>query len=275
MPVNQRRKIVHSAEWEPAFEVLRRVGATLKQQFARITPVIEGEAIIATFRKIDDETTETIRAGLTQAYPAIEWKEGELAGAQGWQQANEGSYWVCDAIDGAVQYLRAIPQWCISLTLVRDGEPVFAAIFDPMHEDLFHAVADAGAFLNGNPIRVNGQRSHVAAFLATSQPPFVNDDLGAITLAGRSLTVALADAGAVRNLGPTSLQIAYVACGRLDAFWEFGEDTFNCLGAVLMVREAGGHATEIDGQPYRLQSGSLLAGTPGVHASLLEKLATL
>jgi myo-inositol-1(or 4)-monophosphatase len=108
--------------------------------------------------------------------------------------------------------------------------------------------------------------------LATSQPPFINDDPDVIGLAGTSLVRVLRKAGAVRNLGPTSLQLAYVACGRLDAFWEFGEDTFNCLGGALLVREAGGAATDVEGETYRLRSTSIVAGGSRVHALLRDDL---
>jgi myo-inositol-1(or 4)-monophosphatase len=78
-------------------------------------------------------------------------------------------------------------------------------------------------------------------------------------------TAVLTQVGVVRNLCPTSLQLAYVACGRLDAFWEFGEDTFNCLAGVLLIEEAGGVVTDVDGHDYRMQATSLIAGSQTVH----------
>ena len=104
--------------------------------------------------------------------------------------------------------------------------------------------------------------------LATSQPPFSNEDDFAVEGATSSLGIALREAGAVRNLGPTSLQIAHVASGRLDAFWEYGEDTFNCLGGALPVTEAGGLATDVSGLPYRAASNSAVAAPGPVNRSL-------
>jgi myo-inositol-1(or 4)-monophosphatase len=85
----------------------------------------------------------------------------------------------------------------------------------------------------------------------------------------------LTEVGAVRNLGPTSLQLAYLACGRLDAFWEFGEDTFNCLAGVLLIQEAGGVVTDAGGHDYRMRATSLIAASRAVHTSLLAKLAAI
>lgn len=257
------------------FDLLRRVGMRLQQTFKSLPPLVEHDEMIAAFRTIDGEAGAAIKAGLADAYPGIHWLEGELGGGATWQCAHTGSYWICDAIDGAVQYLRSIPQWCISLTLIHDGKPVFSAILDVMHDELFHAVSGAGAFLNGKRIHANTRSTLKGALVATSQPPFINSDAEVGGLAGRSLSAVLADVGAVRNLGPTSLQLAYVACGRLDAFWEFGEDTFNCLAGVLLIQEAGGVVTDVGGHDYRMQASSLIAASRAVHTSLIAKLTAI
>jgi myo-inositol-1(or 4)-monophosphatase len=146
-------------------------------------------------------------------------------------------------------------------------------VFDAIHEELFHAVAGEGAFLNGNRIHVNARESHKGALLASSAPPFINHSAEVIQRTAASMAIGLTDAGAVRNLGPTSLQLAYVACGRLDAFWEYGEDTFNCLGGSLLVREAGGLATDAQGAVYAPLAMSIVAAGPSVHASLSARLS--
>lgn len=252
---------------------VRAVAAGLKARFATIAPLVERQDMMKAFKQIDGAANDALRTALAAAYPDIAWLESEFDGPEGEARARSGSFWACDAIDGAVQYLRAIPQWCVSLTLVRDGRAVFAILFDAMHDELFHAAVGEGAFLNDRALRVSTKTSHRDAFLATSQPPFVGGDPAAIARAARSLERLLPDVGVVRNLGPTSLQLAYVAAGRLDGFWEYGEDTFNCLGPALMIREAGGVVTDVDGADYRLRSASIVAGTPGVTASLRDRLA--
>ena len=249
-------------------EIVRSVGNQLKSRFASLRPIVGGEAMMAAFRELDEESSTQIKNALAGQYPDISWFEGELEGAGAWRSAAGGRFWVCDAIDGAVQFLRGIPHWCVSLTLVEDGAAAASIVYDAMHEEMFFAVTGGGAWCNGRRLRVNDQQSHRGALLATSQPPFSNDDDFVVNGSTSSLGIALREAGAVRNLGPTSLQIAYVASGRLDAFWEYGEDTFNCLGGALLVTEAEGVATEISGRPYGLASNSIIAAPAAVHLSL-------
>lgn len=290
-------------------ERMRDVAADLCEVFWQQEPVIELDEMFAAFQRIDGGASAALRASLAEAYPHIGWLDGELEraaanadnddnddegdgsdgkdadkgddggegkgggdGAAGRRQSR-GEYWICDAIDGAVSFVRAIPNWAMSLTLVRDGEAVFAAVYDALHDETFHALAGGGAFRNGKPMRVNNKGSHYHGIVASSQPPYVGKDQQAMARAGQSLSGMLRDVVAVRNFGPTSLQLAYVACGRLDAFWEFGEDAFNCIGAALLVREAGGLVTQVDGLPYGLDaSASIAAAPPAVHASMLVRL---
>lgn len=197
---------------ESVLELMREVGAGLCEAFWRGLPV----AIQA--------ADAQLRQALSAQYPAVAWADGTLSE----EYARRGEYWICDAVDGAVQFQRAIPNWSMSLTLMREGVPVFAAVYDAMHDEMFHALWGHGAWCNGQPIRVSER----------PQQPVV----------------------ATRSLSPVSLQLAYVACGRLDAFWQHGQDSYSCIGGALLVREAGGTATQLDGQPYRLAASSIAAG---------------
>lgn len=254
---------------EAAIEIVRTVGDELRSRHDSFTPVIDNASMMAAFRELDGAASDRLRQALAARYPDVAWLDGELEGAGVWRTVGSGRFWVCDAIDGAVQFLRRIPHWCISLTLMEDGAAKAAVVYDAMHGEMFHAVAGKGAWCNGDRLRVNDRQTHHGALLATSQPPFSNDDAFVVSGATSSWNVALREAGAVRNLGPTSLQIAYVACGRLDAFWEYGEDTFNCLGGALLVTEAGGLATDIHGRPYGVASNSIIAAPKPVSASLM------
>lgn len=259
---------------EPLLELLREVAAELCETFWTMEPEVELERMMALFKRVDGAAALRLRRGLAKLYPAIGWREGELddkfsAGGRDW---DTGEYWLCDAIDGAVQFVRTIPNWAMSLTLMREGVPVFAAVYDAVHDEMFHASWRGGAFRNGAAMRVNASADHRHGIVASSQPPFVGQQPHAVAQAGLSLSAMLRDVLAVRNLGPTSLQLAYVACGRLDAFWEFGEDGFNCIGPSLLVQEAGGIVTQADGARYTLASDSIAAAPPGAHASMLQRL---
>lgn len=262
---------------EDVLTLLRDVAADLCETFWTLDPVIEADDMFAAFRRIDGAASARLREDLAVLYPAIGWMDGELEDIHDMDSetavlARRGEYWVCDAIDGAVQFLRAMPHWAMSLTLMREGVPVFSAIYDAVHDEMFHASWGKGAFRNGERIQVNSRASHHIGVVASSQPPFVGKQQRATRQAGHSLSGMLRDVVAVRNLGPTSLQLAYVACGRLDAFWEFGDDGFNCIGGALLVQEAGGQVTQADGAPYTLWSGSIAAAPPAAHASMLVRL---
>jgi len=267
---------------EVVLQQVRLTGQQLRAQFQSLTPVTETGPLFAAFKRIDGTAADDLRQRLAQLYPAIAWFDGEPGGElDDSVTLPAGNCWLCDVIDGAVQYLRAIPQWCTALTLLRDGVPQLVVVYDAMHEELFHAVAagmagmasaTGGAFLNGAPITVNARSSFHEGILASSQPPFAFRYRQALRQAGQSLSTMLEHAIAVRNLGPTALQMAYVACGRLDGFWVYGPDGYNCTGPALLVSEAGGLVTTAEGTPYGLTSHSLLAAPAGVHASMLAQL---
>lgn len=261
-------------EIQAAIEIVRMVGNELRSRYVSFKPVIDNVSMMTAFRELDGGAGARLRQALAAKYPDVAWLNGELEGHGVWRTVGSGRFWVCDAIDGAVQFLRHIPHWCISLTLIEDGAAKATIVYDAMQEEMFHALAGDGAWCNGDRLRVNDRQTHHGALLATSQPPFSNDDEFVVRRATSSLHVALREAGAVRNLGPTSLQIAYVASGRLDAFWEYGEDTFNCLGGALLVTEAGGLATDMSGRPYGVASNSIIAAPGPVNASLRAAFET-
>ncbi|WP_332854165.1 inositol monophosphatase family protein [Duganella sp. S19_KUP01_CR8] len=262
---------------EEVLGLLREAGADLCETFWRHEPVMEVDDMMTAFRRIDGAANARLKLALGRLHPAIGWLEDELGDtvaedAETAALAERGEYWICDAIDGAAHFLRAIPNWSMSLTLMREGVPVFSAIFDAVHDEMFHAVWGHGAYRNGERIRVNGRASHYQGIVATSQPPFAGRDRRAVRQAGVALSAMLPDVAAVRGPGATSLQLAYVACGRLDGYWQFGDDGFNCIGGALLVREAGGQATQVDGKPYGLGALSMAAAAPGAHASMLLRL---
>jgi myo-inositol-1(or 4)-monophosphatase len=252
---------------EEVLALVREVGAGLCEMFWRTEPVVEPDEMCEVFRSVDGAAGARLRQALAVRYPAIGWIDDDTGDLR-----NDGEYWLCDAVDGAVQFVRAIPNWAMSLTLMREGVPVFTAIFDAMHDEMFHALCGHGAYHNGKAMRVNRRDAHYNGVVASTPAAFVGKHRIATKQAGASLSAMLRDVVAVRNFGATSLQLAYVACGRLDAFWAYGEDGFNGIGAALLIREAGGIVTQADGTPYGWGASSIAAAPPGVHASMLLRL---
>jgi myo-inositol-1(or 4)-monophosphatase len=252
--------------------LVSEVGASLLAAYPANRPPADREGILATFKAINDPTADRLKHDLALAYPDIPWTDDEFD-LEGDKKAPAGDVWICDPIDGAVQFLNHLPAWCISLALVREGVPILSVLHDPTHGELFHAVAGGGAFLNGEPLRPSAKQQLKDALAATSHPPFLGDDQVSIRRAGESLSAVLGRVAAVRNLGPTSLQLAYVAAGRLDAFWEFGDDRTNWLAGSLMLREAGAALTDARGEAFGWESKSIAAAAPGLHGALIEALA--
>ncbi len=221
------------------------------------------------FDRVDEPVAAVLRDRLGTARPGVEWvdeQEPQLSGS--------GECWVVDAIDGAVQYLQGLPQWCVSVTLVRDGRPVLAVIHSTMLGETYTALSGGGAFRNGARIAPSAKDDLGVAMLATSHPPFVARQPGAIADTARSLAALLPAVAAVRNLGPTSWQVADVGAGRLDGFWEYGRDDTNLLGAALIAGEAGVVVTDATGQPWKAGADSFVAAPPALHGQILELLSS-
>jgi myo-inositol-1(or 4)-monophosphatase len=221
----------------------------------------------AVFDELDGPLQAVLHERLGALRPAARWVD-ELKG----QVPDAGEAWVVDPVDGAVQYLQGLPHWCVSITLVRDGVPVIAVMHSAVQSETYAAVAGRGAARNGSPVRPSQKTELAVALMATSQPPFVAKEPGDVERAGRSLGAVLAKAGAVRNFGPTSWQVAEVASGRIDAFWQYGLDDGNLLGASLVAREAGASVTDVFGQPWHAGARSVLVAAPGLQQRLLDLL---
>lgn len=234
----------------------------------RPAPVTSLDELAAIYGALEAPTAAVMRQHLDALRPGVAWAD-ELDGLA---VLPDGELWVVDVVDGAVQFLQDLPQFCVSLALVRDSEPVGAALHAPLLGETYLAALGAGATRNGRPITPSVKTDPAVAIVATSHPPFITRQPEAAKEAGRSLAAVLPYVGAVRNLGPTSWQIADTAAGRLDAFWQFGRDAANLLPGALVAREVGALVTDADGRPWTARSDSFLTAPVGLHARLVETL---
>jgi myo-inositol-1(or 4)-monophosphatase len=221
----------------------------------------------AAFDLVDRPLTAALRDRLAAARPGVPWA-GELD-----TELPDGEAWVVDAVDGAIQYLQGLPQWSVSIALVRDGQPALAALYSPYLGELYSAARGYGAFRDGVRVGPSVKADLGLALAGTSQLPFPARQPAAVTATGRAMTLLLPAVGAVRNLGPTSWQVADVAAGRLDVFWEYGRDAGNLLAASLLVTEAGGVVTDAGGKPWGARSASFVAGPAALHSQVISLLA--
>ena len=169
---------------------------------------------------------------------------GEEGGAQKGNRGASRYTWVIDPLDGTSNYLHGIPHWCVSIALVEGGEPQHAVIFDPLRNELFTASKGSGAVLNDKKIRVTERKDLSGAMLITGFPPRERERLAPHLACVGEL---LRDAEDIRRTGSAALDLAYVACGRADGYFEAGVKPWDIAAGVLLVREAGGRVTDFRG----------------------------
>ncbi len=193
---------------------------------------------------------------------------GEEYGSQGdvsaqWQ-------WVIDPLDGTTNFLRSIPHYAVSIAALENGVVKYAVVYDPVKNDLFAASLGGGATLNGLSIEVSKLDSIKGGLLATGIPFSGKnlEDINAFT--GTMVGLLECQTSGVRRLGAAALDLAYVAAGRYDGFWEASLQMWDIAAGVLLVKEAGGLVTDLQGGENYLKSGDVLAASPNVHADMLE-----
>ncbi len=187
--------------------------------------------------------------GLAEAAIIKELRRGNPAwaflGEEGGARGTHRFTWVIDPLDGTSNYLHGIPHWCVSIALVDQGEPLHGVVFDPLRNELFTATRGGGAVLNDRKIRVSERRDVAGAMLITGFPPRERSRLGPHLDCVRML---MQDAEDVRRTGSAALDLAWVAAGRADAYFEAGVQPWDIAAGILLVREAGGRVCDYRGR---------------------------
>ena len=218
------------------------------------------------FSTLDADVERIIRRRIADRYPEHGFigEEGGAVGGQG----SEGRIWVVDPIDGSMNFLRGLPHYAVSIALVQDGEPLVSCVADPVRGELFSAARGHGAFCNGEILRVASPQRLIDAVAATVYPKPHADFLASYV---QQLGRVLGAVAGARRSGSMALDLAYLAAGRVDLFWERGIGAWNAAAGVLLIREAGGEVFTLDGLPW-MQSTQIAAATPGLRAAWRELL---
>ncbi len=175
-----------------------------------------------------------------------------------------------DPLDGTTNFLHGIPIFAVSIGLERQGQLVAAVVYNPAMDELFTAERGGGAFLNDRRLRVAARRSMSDAVIATGIPHLGRGDHGRSLV---ELRHVMADCSGIRRAGSAALDLAWVAAGRYDGFWERGLSPWDIAAGVLLVREAGGFATDFAGSHDVIEADTIVAGNEAIHAALLKTLA--
>ena len=175
--------------------------------------------------------------------------------------------WIIDPLDGTTNYIFGLPFYCTSVALVRNDELQVGVIYDPTHQELFSAWKDGGAFLNREKIRVSTKGNVKQSLIATGIP---YDDFGRAQKFLNLLNHLMLESKGIRRIGSAALDLAYVACGRFDSFYEYGLNPWDVAAGALIVKEAGGQVSEFNGKENYIFGQDILASNQCTHQEMLS-----
>ena len=252
--------VMANAAYKAAKRLVRDFGEVEQLQVSRKGP--------ADFVSSADHKAEaSLVEDLTRSRPKFGFLLEEGGVIKGEDSSNR---WIIDPLDGTTNFLHGIPHFSISIGLERDSKMYAGVIYDPLRDELFWAETGIGAFINSKRLRVSSRRNMADSVIATGMP-----------FKGRAshpeypamLDQVAAETSGVRRFGSAALDLAYVAAGRVDGFWEFSLSPWDIAAGLVVLREAGGLVTEVDGGDQMMTSGDILATNGELHNSLRELLA--
>jgi myo-inositol-1(or 4)-monophosphatase len=214
--------------------------------------------------EVDRNAEQLIINTLKQAFPdhSIMAEESGKSGAGDYQ-------WIIDPLDGTTNFLHGFPQFAVSIALKHKNKLILGVVYDPLRQELFTASAGDGAYLNNRRIRVSKQMGLQGALLGTGFPYKDQQHIDTYLAMFKSL---FPDTAGIRRAGSAALDLAYVACGRLDGFWEIGLSAWDMAAGALLIREAGGIITDFSAEENYLEKGHVIAGNPKVFNQMLKAL---
>lgn len=217
----------------------------------------------------DVASQETIVRLIRRHFPEHGILAEEEPAAGGNPKASSPCRWIIDPLDGTVNFAHGFPMFCVSIAFEQEGRLEYGVIYDPLREELFEASRGGGAWLNRRPLKVSRVGRLEAALLATGFPYDIRQRLpGTLARLGRVLAVSQG----VRRAGSAALDLAYVAAGRLDGFWEENLKPWDTAAGVLLVSEAGGKISTFAGEPHHLTADTIVASNGLLHQELVHLL---
>ena len=249
-------------------DAARKAARSLTRDFGEVENLQVSHKGPADFVTAADRKAEQIvRDELRKARPAWAFL-GEEGGAV--EGSDPTHRWIVDPLDGTTNFLHGIPIFAVSIALERNGQLVAGVVYNPIMDELYVAERGAGAYVNDRRLRVAARHDLKECVIGTGIPFVGHGDHPRFQ---RQLGSVMGEVAGVRRCGAASIDLAWVASGRLDGFWESGLSPWDMAAGIVLIREAGGFVTDIDGRDGMLETGTLLAGNENVHRRLGALLA--
>jgi len=227
---------------------------------------VEKKGAIDLVTEVDLEVERMFRAMIAERFPDHEVLAEELGGGTGGSRHR----WVFDPLDGTTNYAHGVPIFCASLALEVDGQAAVAAVYDPNRKELFTAEAGLGSWMNGQRLKASANRTVLESMLVTGFPYNIHEKADEfLKVFGR----VLKQARAIRRLGSAAIDICWVAAGRMDGFWEASLKPWDTRAAALILEEAGGKVTGMDGKSWIPEDGHIVATNGLIHDEVLRILS--
>jgi myo-inositol-1(or 4)-monophosphatase len=259
--------MIHSALINVMVKAARRAGRSLKRDLGEIESLqvsMKGPANFVS--AADKRAEEMLYADLTKARPGY----GFLGEEGGTREGSDKTHtWIVDPLDGTTNFLHGIPQFAISIGLKREDTIIAGVIYNPANDELFISERGKGCFLNDQRLRVAGRKQLNVSVIACGLPHIGRGDLA---LAHKELAAMMPRVAGLRRFGAASLDLAWVAAGRLDGYWERDLQPWDLAAGILMVREAGGTVSGITGKDDALATGDVICGNEDIHRELVKLL---
>jgi myo-inositol-1(or 4)-monophosphatase len=259
--------MLRSALLNVMIKAARKAGRTLKRDFGEVEHLqvsLKGPANFVT--AADRRAEEILQEELAQARPGYGFL-GEEGGAR--EGSDKTHRWIVDPLDGTSNFLHGIPHFAISIALEREGTIVAGLVYNPANEELFTAERGKGTFLNDQRLRVAARKRLADAVVACGLPHFGRGDLA---LGRKEIAAVQEKVAGLRRFGAAALDLAWLAAGRFDGYWERNLSPWDVAAGVILVREAGGFVTDIEGGEAPFLTGDVVAGNETMHRELLSLL---
>jgi len=249
-----------------AMEAAQEAGKIIKERIGTITDnEITQKSISDYVTEVDVLSEKTIIAHIKNHFP-----EHQIMAEESSNDYKKAEYlWIIDPLDGTTNFIHGFPVFAISIALMKKGEIVLGVVYDPLKNELFYAEQGSGAFLNGKRIHVSSIKEPAFSLIATGFPFRNKQFIPSYIKIFQSLLYSVSD---LRRAGAAAIDLAYVACGRVDGFFEFALSPWDIAAGTVLIKEAGGVVSDFEGGQTYLKTGHIVAGNPVIHPFLIKKI---